>query len=383
MKPSFIGLAAAPTLLAATLPAQAFDLNDQLSIGGVLAATGQCQSISARLPAEDYDDSGLLDAFDDECRGAMPFQLEVSLRPDEANEFFLLLGFAVDNGLNTVSPWALAPWAADLEDDVKDINGRGRDYLLAAWYKHTFTFAQDHTLGATFGILDSTAYLDANEYANDEYTQFMNEAFVNSGSYGLPSYDAGAALEWARGDWSFNAMGMNVGANDDGNDFNFWGLQLGYHPQTAMGAGNYRLVLTGAGEDFLNPTGDKVERRLGWGISFDQELTPNLGAFLRFSWQEEDAAVDYAALYSAGINLTGGAWGRESDTLGLGYAYLDGGNLDIESTQVFEGYYRFVINDYLALTADVQYMSDDRVQADPTQEDPEGWIVGMRLTAGF
>ena len=28
------------------------------------------------------------------------------------------LAFAVDNGLNATSPWVLAPWAADLEDDV-------------------------------------------------------------------------------------------------------------------------------------------------------------------------------------------------------------------------------------------------------------------------
>jgi len=68
-------------------------------------------------------------------------------------------------------------------------------------------------VGATLGILDSTDYLDANEYANDEYTQFMNEAFVNSGSYGLPSYDTGAVIEWAAGPWSVNALGMNIEEN--------------------------------------------------------------------------------------------------------------------------------------------------------------------------
>lgn len=75
--------------------------------------------------------------------------------------------------------------------------------------------------------MDSTDYLDGNEYANDEYTQFMNEALVNSGSYGLPSYAPGAALEWAAGPWSLNAIGMNVAENDDGNNFNFWGVQAG------------------------------------------------------------------------------------------------------------------------------------------------------------
>jgi hypothetical protein len=137
----------------------------------------------------------------DSCRGGMPFQLELSFRPSERDEFYALLGYAVDNGLNAVSPFVLAPWAVDLEDDLQDINGRGRDYLLQAWYKHTFTLGEDATLGTTFGIIDSTGYLDENAYANDEFTQFMNEAFVNSGGFNLPSYDAGAALELALGDW--------------------------------------------------------------------------------------------------------------------------------------------------------------------------------------
>jgi ferrous iron transport protein B len=53
----------------------------------------------------------------------------------------------------------------------------------------------------------------------------MNEAFVNSGSYGLPSYDAGAAVQWELGDWSVSALALNVGENDDGNNYNFFGAQ--------------------------------------------------------------------------------------------------------------------------------------------------------------
>lgn len=66
----------------------------------------------------------------------------------------------------------LSPWAADLEDDLKDINGCGRDYLLTAWYRHGFSLAQDNRLNITLGIIDSTDFLDNNAYANDEYTQF-------------------------------------------------------------------------------------------------------------------------------------------------------------------------------------------------------------------
>jgi porin len=284
----------------------------------------------------------------------MAVQVEVSLRPNPANELFLKLGFGADNGLNPVSPWVLVPWAADLEDNVKDINSSGRDYLLSAWYKHRFAFDDDRVLGASFGILDSTDYLDGNTYANDEYTQFMNEAFVNSGSYGLPSYAPGAGLEWTSGPWSLNAVGLNLAENDDGNNFNFWGVQAGYQLDTALGTGNYRLIFAGTSSDFLDPEGAKQERRR-----------------------------DYKALYSAGLVFNGNARGREADTVGVAYAYLDDGNLDIEHSQVVEADHRIGINDHLGRAADVQYLDDDLAKADPDQENPGGWVFGVRLTAEF
>ena len=376
-------LLAAPTLCTVALSATAYEVDDRLNINGLLAAAGQCQDVSARLPSASYADDGALDAFDNQCRGGMPLQLEVSLLPAPNNEFFLKVGFAVDNGLNGVSPWVLAPWAANLEDDVQDINGRGRDYLLAAWYRHRFNLGEETALGATVGIIDSTDYLDGNAFANDEYTQFMNEALVNSGSYNLPSYDAGAALELSHGPWSVNALGMNIGENDDGNNYNFWGIQAGYEARTALGIGNYRLLLVGASDAFLTADDNSEAGRLAWGLSFDQALGSVFGAFLRLTWQQEEAAVDYKALYSGGINIAGHAWGREADNIGVGCAYLDGGNLDVERTQVFETYYRLGLNDYLGLTADLQYMKDTHTEADPLQQDPAGWIFGLRLTAAF
>lgn len=396
MKPSKFMVAAFPalTFTIAGLPARAIEINDQLSIGGILAAAGQCQSVSALLPADTYGEESVSEAgatvfddtltpFDDECRGAMPFQLEISYNPNDNNEFFVQLGFAADNGLNTVSPWILAPWAADLEDDVKDINGRNRDYLLSAWYKYTHFFGNEGSLGATIGIIDSTVYIDGNAYANDEYTQFMNEVFVNAGNYGLPAYDAGAVLEWDYGPWSLKGLGMNIGENDDGNNYNFWGVQGAYQLQTAMGTGNYRVVLAGTSSDFLDPTGTTEERLLSGGISFDQEFGKVVGGFLRLAWQEEDAAVDYRALYSGGLNFNGTGWNRDDDNIGIGYAYLEGGNGDVDATQVVEAYYRAVLNEFVAVTADVQYMDDDLITVDPRQDDPDGWIFGLRFTAQF
>ena len=151
-----------------------YDLTDKFSIGGVMSGAYQQQWV---------------DGDDNLGRGALPFQPEFSFRPTEQDEFFVNFGFATGNGLNGKTDFNLAPWAADLEDDVKDINGRNRDYLLTAWYKHTFDLGEDNALGLTGGIIDATAYIDENAYANDEYTQFMNEALVNASNGFAPSYD--------------------------------------------------------------------------------------------------------------------------------------------------------------------------------------------------
>ena len=346
--------------------ALAYEINDKLSIGGVLAGAYQYQAV---------------DNDEDKGRGAVPFQVEVSFTPDQNNEFFAKFGFAAGNGLNDQTRFTLAPWAADLEDDVKDINGRNRDYLLTAWYKYTFHFSEEHSLGFTGGIIDATDYLDENAYANDEYTQFMNEALVNGPHVFLPSYDIGGVFEWEISNFSVRGVIMNPGENDDGSSYHFYGAQLGYTFSSSLGEGNYRVVVDRTSKQFLNPQGEGKEHLTAMVLSFDQQLGDALGVWVRFGWQDDKAGVDYDAIYSGGINVSGSLWKRENDNVGLGYGYLNGGNLDLDRTQVFEGYYRLVLNEYLALTADVQYMKDD--YKDSSEPEPEGVILGVRATAEF
>ena len=266
-----------------------YDLTDKFSIGGVLAGAYQYQT------GNDIDDKG---------RGALPFQPEVSFRPTERDEIFTKFGFAAGNGINGVTDFNLAPWAADLEDDVKDINGRNRDYLLTAWYKHTFEFSDHIALGLTGGIIDATDYIDENAYSNDEYTQFMNEALVNASNGFAPSYDIGGSVEWEIGNWDFTAVGMNVGENDDGNNFNFFGGQIGYKLNTSLGEGNYRVIGQGTSEEFFDKNGKK-QHRLAAFLSFDQELGDIFGAWIRFGWQDDNALINYDHFLSGGVNISG------------------------------------------------------------------------------
>lgn len=358
-----------PILLAALIQGsavRAHDVNEWLSVGGVLSGAGQCQTL--------IRDAGA----DEACRGSLPVQPEMSLHPTGADELFVKLGFAAAQGLTDVSPFTLAPFAADLRDDVEDVNGRW-SYLLNAWYAHRFAFREDISLRVTGGIIDSTDYLDDNAYSNDEYTQFMNEAFVNLPSAFLPFYDVGGALELEIGSWSLRSVAMQVAENDVGNSVGFFGGQLGYHAETSWGEGNYRLLVAGSTKGFLDPTGTRQESRLAGGLSFDQQLGETVGAFLRVGWQGDNAAIIYEAIYSAGIDLVGGVWGRPEDNIGLAYGFLPGGNEDVRGSHVAELYYRFVAHKYLAITADVQYMRDDLKAG----RGPRGFIVGLRFAAEF
>jgi porin len=349
-----------------------YEINDKLSIGGTMAGAYQHRSVDDEIP--DFDNRG---------RGGLAIQPEVSFRPTDQDTFSFKLGFGAGNGLKQTDPekpsFELSPWAADLEDDVKDINGRNRDYLLTAWYKHTFRFSEAHALGITGGIIDATDYLDENAFANDEFTQFMNEALVNGPNGFAPSYDLGGAVEWEFGSFSAKGVAMGVGENDDGDDYNYYAAQLGFHPKIGLGEGNYRVIFSTTTEDFLGPAREKKEARRAALLSFDQELGEVFGAWIRFGWGDDAPVLVWKDLYSGGIDIKGKWWNREQDNIGIGYGYLSGGNRDIHKTHVLEAYYRYVLNEILSATADIQYLKDEHNDSD----DHKGWVLGVRLTAEF
>jgi porin len=293
--------------------------------------------------------------------------------------FFTKIGIAAGNGLNDATPFVGGLWAADLEDDVEDINGRGRDYVLTAWYKHAFDVEGVHPLEVTLGIIDSTDYLDTNAYAHDEYTQFMNPFLVTARSGFYPSYDYGAAVTLKK-DWlDLRGVVMNVGENEAGNSYNFMGLHLGYEAETRLGKGDYRLVLSTTSRDYRDPRHASAVRQQGLVFSFDQELGDLWGGFLRLGWTNVDTSFPFRGIYSAGLDVSGKPWKRPRDNLGIGYAYLVGANQGVDRIHVAEAYYRFVMVDNLALTGDLQYLDETR----KVGKSPRGWVFGLRAVANF
>ena len=344
--------------------------SDKIAIHGVLAGVFQYEDPDGPQDAESFG------------RGAVAFQPEISITPTAHDEIVFQFGFPAGEGVSGSTQMLIAPWAGNLEGDVKNINGRDRDYLLTAWYRHTFELGEAHALGITGGIIDATAYLDQNAYANDEYTQFLNPALVNGPNGFAPSYDLGGAVQWQFGDVYVNGVVMNIGENEAGVNYNFYGAEVGYLLTTGLGEGTYRVVYEGGRNAFIDPDGASLEDRSLVFLSCDQRFGEHLGGWVRLGWGSDDAAVEASNLYSGGVDIGGGLWGRGQDNLGLGYAYIDGGNTGLENAQVGELYYRLVMSDWLALTGDVQYQ-DNRFEDAEAGTDIDAWTLGLRAVVEF
>ncbi|MCK4994651.1 MAG: carbohydrate porin [Candidatus Omnitrophica bacterium] len=242
--------------------------------------------------------------------------------------------------------------------------------LTEIWYEQNF----DDNLLLTFGKINLSAYIDNNEYANDECSQFLSSIFKNSPVIEFPDNTIGirsciaftqmvdVELAVLDGDADFQQIG----------DHPFLAAQITVKPQLINRNGNYRLLfwLNEAPHTKWNDAGKTKESASGFGISCDQELVDNIGAFLRAGWQSDDAALDTTAFslessYSAGLQFGGGLWGRDDDVLGMAYGiinpsdeYKKAGSLQAKTENHFEVYYNYKLNDNVAITPDIQVIGN-------------------------
>uniref|UniRef100_A0A7V5XH77 Porin n=1 Tax=Thermodesulfobacterium geofontis TaxID=1295609 RepID=A0A7V5XH77_9BACT len=340
-------------------------------------------------------------------RGSGAIDLGLSFKPTENDEFYVLGSFASGNGLKDVSPFILVPNADDLEDDVKNINGhKQQDNILELWYAHTFNFNNDTSLKIALGIIDATVYVADNRFADDEITQFMNEAFVDPpANFAPPSYDLGIVAELIKGPFTLRVLGMTtkteVGVPQGEEEakegfYQYYALQLGYTLKNSKwGEGNYRVFGFYTSDDFYEWEGSDKDSRYGLGVAIDQDLgfiknpfsEDPIGVFLVGAWEDDDTQVDYNYYISAGFNIPFCFLGRKGNEIGIGYAYLDGADkADISNTHAVEAYAKFNLFSYEKLnsdlTLDFQYMKDN-YKDNSEEKDKEGFIVGFRWNLSF
>jgi Carbohydrate-selective porin, OprB family len=326
-----------------------YQLTDSIAVSALLSGAEQCENLT-QFPLDNSDVANI-------CRGGLDFQPELTITPTAVDEIHTRLGFAAGNALNLITPFFLPPWDADLSDTIRHINGRNRSYLLTAWYKHQFKYDDKHSIFIKLGLIDAANILATNRYADDVYTQFFSGPLIFGTNFVVPSYDYGGVLQWDSEKFVLTYLMMNVGENREGNNFNYYAIQLMIRLKNRFGDGHYRFMVDTTNNKFSTRSEQLVKLKKAM-ISFDQELGAILGGWIRFVWQDQKAAVNFSSLYSGGINIKGQPWGRVDDNIGVGMSFLNGGNLDIKKAIVFEVYYRWVCNEYLSISPDVQYQAN-------------------------
>lgn len=213
-------------------------------------------------------------------------------------------------------------------------------------------------VNARIGKIDPTGIYDANEYANDQTSQFLAGVFVNNAAINFPAYTGGVSVGVDLNEHVtvnaglFDSTGEFVGTLSD--TFAIAEAAMGYH---LMSDGNVRV-------SYWN---DDATKSNGYALSVDQHVADAMAVFMRFGANEDDAANTTTVL--------SGGWQLEihEDTLGLAYAQTSKSGADNEGH--FELYYKKGFTEHFHITADVQQITNPGNDSANNNET----VYGMRM----
>jgi len=312
--------------------------------------------------------------------------LELTWKPGvplfENGEFYARVhagkGTGADRGGNANNPVNVL--LADLNTLADDNSGEGDDTslrLLEARYTHAF---MDGMASATGGKLKLEYFLDQNEFACSEKSQFVGKPFVNNSVFDSENEYA-PVLGGTFAPTEFFAVSLVAGSTSRPlledtpladkqkskyeNVFStpLLGAQATFSPKIGELKGNYRFYGWSAGYEHSkldrdrNPIGGKDAKGWGLGLSADQQVTEMVGLFGRLGYNNKDVYVTTWEA-SGGLNLKGLIPGRAEDNLGLGFAALipDSRYSENDPEYHLELYYRIAVTENLAFSPDLQYV---------------------------
>jgi high affinity Mn2+ porin len=281
----------------------------------------------------------------------------------------------------------------------------------------------------TIGKFAVTDIFDNNKYAHDPRKDFMNWALIDTGTFDYAAdawaYTYGAAVEWYQGNWTLRGgwFDLSVAPNSGDLDASFgqfqwiaeierrydlWGhpgkiAVTGFLTRGRMGSFQDAINLAQASGGPANISGvRKYQSRGGVNMNIEQEITGDLGAFMRAGWADGNIEpfefTDADRTVAAGLSLKGKQWGRPNDTFGLAgivndissvhQQFLNAGGLGIlvgdgmlphpGAEQIIETYYAFPLF-AATVTLDYQFVVNPAYNRD---RGPVS-VIGARVHAEF
>jgi high affinity Mn2+ porin len=278
-----------------------------------------------------------------------------------------------------------------------------------------------------FGVGD---VFDTNKYAHDPRGDFLNWAVVDTGSFDYAAnawgYTYGAAVEWYQGDWTGRAGLFTLSQVPNGEALgtnlrqNQAVLEIEHRHTIGGQAGAVRitgfrnhgffgryddavaLAAVNGGVPDLSQV-RRMQNRDGISVNIEQDVTANLGLFLRAGTTngaiETYDFTDIDRTIALGGALKGKGWGRAQDTLGFAalrngisqafQRYLADGGIGVlvgdgalphpGDEQIFEAYYAFRPVGWASMTVDYQHIANPGYNRDRGPAN----VLALRLHAGF
>ncbi len=241
------------------------------------------------------------------------------------------------------------PTFTSLNDDAgstQDDDGIDRVTVLEAWTE--FTMLDKHCT-ITAGKIDLTNYFDNNASANDETTQFITSAFVNSAAFSVPDNSPGARFRTTLAD-RFHFQFAFSSADNSGEDLLKNIYKIGSIGFTVLPDSEFESNLRVYG--YQHPM---AEDGFGWGLSFDNVSFGAFNIFARYGRNENEVA-EYWGVESAWSAGTRWVKNLAGNTTVLALAV--GENLPCSDTpkdeKVMEIYARRRINKWVSLSPHIQ-----------------------------
>jgi len=274
-----------------------------------------------------------------------------------------------------------------------------------------------------FSVVD---IFDTNKYAHDPRLDFLNWSILDAGAFDYAAdawgFTNGAAVEWNNSWWTIRSgfFALSTTPNSTNIDLSFKQYQLveefeerheinghtgkfkvlGFLSRGSMGT--YADAIS---QNPTAPDSSLVRRfgnKTGFALNLEQEISPTLGAFARFSWNDgKTEAFDFTEINQAlsfGLSMKGNQWKRHQDTVGIaqtinslsddaksyfragGMGILIGdGGLNYGNERITELYYNMVLSKNFAVGIDYQFVSNPAYNQDRGPIN----IFGFRVRASF
>ncbi|MFQ5508131.1 MAG: carbohydrate porin [Leptospirillia bacterium] len=301
----------------------------------------------------------------DGARGGTTYSVDIALESEMGNggTAFIYINSAQGTGAVTDPAGGNEPLSGiNGDNETGDLSAEGysETRVAEAWVN----LPVGDMASLTVGKIDPTGIYDANEYANDETSQFLNGAFVNNLAIAFPGYVGGASLAVETGNTA-----VNLGVFESGGEFGGVFDDAFLVAEVAQGMewnglmGNARLTY------WSTPSGNNNDNN-GIALSIDQEVSETVGVFARYGTYDDDVTSGYDAAYSLGFQAE-----MEPCVVGVGYGALTAVSASADDEQVVEAYLSHSLSDNLTLTLDLQSITGANLSA--TVKDTT--VFGARL----